>query len=76
MVFNTGFTGVQAIFGTTPHLPELTRHAPVAYAGIGEIVEEHTENARNHYEQRTEWKHHPSTSGEGGKSVDFHQRQF
>jgi hypothetical protein len=37
--FNTGFTGVQAVFGTTHHLPALTRHLLAAYSVIEEIVE-------------------------------------
>src|ERR1019366_9608253 len=31
--------GLQAVFGTTRHLPDLTRHIPVAHSVIEEIVE-------------------------------------
>jgi hypothetical protein len=37
--FNTGFTGLQTVSGTTRHLPDLTRHAHPAYSVIEEIVE-------------------------------------
>jgi hypothetical protein len=37
--FNTGFTGVQALFDTIRPLPDLTRHLPAACSVIEEIVE-------------------------------------
>jgi hypothetical protein len=37
--FNTDFKWVQALFGTTRHLPALTRHIPGACSVIEEIVE-------------------------------------
>src|ERR1700690_2133814 len=37
--FNPDSTGLQAVFTTTRHLPDLTRHLPVAYSVIEEIVE-------------------------------------
>jgi hypothetical protein len=37
--FNTGFTGLQAVFITIRHLPDLTRQIPAAYSVIEEIVE-------------------------------------
>ena len=37
--FNSDFTGVQALFGTIRHVPDLTRHLPAAYSVIEEIVE-------------------------------------
>jgi hypothetical protein len=37
--FNIDFTGLQAVFGTTRHLPELTHHAPGTRTVIEEIVE-------------------------------------
>jgi hypothetical protein len=37
--FNTGFTGVQAVFDTIRHIPGLTRRIPAAYPVIEEIVE-------------------------------------
>src|ERR1035437_892059 len=37
--FNIDSKGLQEIFGTTRHLPDLTRHIPAAYTVIEEIVE-------------------------------------
>src|ERR1035437_3112944 len=37
--FNIDSKGLQEIFGTTRHLPDLTRHAHAAYSVIEEIVE-------------------------------------
>jgi hypothetical protein len=37
--FNIDFTGLQALFGTTRHTPDLTRHLHPAYSVIEEIVE-------------------------------------
>jgi hypothetical protein len=37
--FNIDFTGLQAVFGTTRHLPDLTRRIPAAYSVIEEFVE-------------------------------------
>ena len=37
--FNADFTGVQALFETIRHIPDLTRHIPGAYSVIEEIVE-------------------------------------
>src|ERR1035438_8211033 len=41
--FNTDFKWVQALFGTTRHLPALTRHIPGACSVIEEIVEDFVE---------------------------------
>jgi hypothetical protein len=41
--FNTDFTGAQAVFDTTRHLPDLTRHLYPACSGIEEIVEDFVE---------------------------------
>jgi hypothetical protein len=37
--FNTGFTGVQALYETIRHIPDLTRHTPAAYSVIEGFVE-------------------------------------
>jgi hypothetical protein len=37
--FNADFKGPQAVFTTTPHLPDLTRNLHAAYSVIEEIVE-------------------------------------
>jgi hypothetical protein len=37
--FSSGFTGVQALYETIRHLPDLTRHIPAAHTVIEEIVE-------------------------------------
>ena len=37
--FNIDSKGAQAVFGTTRHLPALTRHLHPAYSVIEEIVE-------------------------------------
>jgi hypothetical protein len=37
--FIIDFTGLQEVFGTARHLPDLTRHVHAAYSVIEEIVE-------------------------------------
>jgi hypothetical protein len=78
--FNTAFAGVQDHFGTTRPLQDLTRHIPVAYSVIEEIVEGFVEgflgtrpkSLRNapcdREKPRTDWKKDLQTRGEGRDS--------